>query len=155
MKLRVLAFGSRMPEWVLTGCAEYSKRLPAAHTPEIIELPIAKRNSGKSLSQLIAEEDQRMLGALRQEDFVIALDQAGKSWSTEQLADNLANWQQNGQDLALLIGGPDGLGPECLARANLKWSLSKLTLPHPLVRIVLFEQLYRAWSIQQGHPYHK
>lgn len=144
-----------MPGWVDTGSNEYLKRLPKAYKPELKELPIAKRSSGKSVEQLIAEEGERMLRELRPDDHVVALDQGGRSWSTEQLSAQLSSWQQQGQDLVFLIGGPDGLAKPCLERANQSWALSALTLPHPLVRIVLFEQIYRAWSLLQGHPYHK
>lgn len=155
MKLRIIAVGTRMPAWVEAGCAEYSKRLPTTHTPELQELAVAKRSTGKSLAQVIADEDQRMLAAIRPREHVVALDQGGKSWTTEQLAARWGDWQQQGDDVCLLIGGPDGLGPDCLKKASQRWSLSSLTLPHPLVRVLLFEQFYRAWSIQQGHPYHK
>lgn len=155
MKLRIIAVGTRMPGWVETGCTEFSKRLPPTHTPELHELTVAKRSAGKSLAQVIADEDQRMLAAIRPREHVVALDQGGKNWTTEQLAANWGNWQQQGDDVCLLIGGPDGLGPDCLRKANQRWSLSGLTLPHPLVRVLLYEQFYRAWSIQQGHPYHK
>ncbi len=155
MKLRIIAVGTRMPAWVEAGCAEYSKRLPTTHTPELQELAVAKRSTGKSLAQVIADEDQRMLAAIRPREHVVALDQGGKSWTTEQLAAHWGDWQQQGDDVCLLIGGPDGLGPDCLKKASQRWSLSALTLPHPLVRVLLFEQFYRAWSIQQGHPYHK
>ena len=86
---------------------------------------------------------------------MVALDQRGKAWSTEQLSAELRNWQMDGRDVCLLIGGPDGLGKACVDRADKRWSLSELTLPHPLVRVVLVEQLYRAWSMNQGHPYHR
>lgn len=155
MKLRIVAVGTRMPAWVEAACVEYSKRLPSAHTPELQELAVAKRSAGKSIAQVIADEDQRMLAAIRPREVVVALDQGGKSWTTEQLAANWGSWQQQGDDVCLLVGGPDGLGPDCLKRASQRWSLSELTLPHPLVRVLLFEQFYRAWTIQQGHPYHK
>ncbi len=155
MKIKVLAFGQRMPAWVQDGINEYAKRIPATHKPEIVELAVAKRTSGKSVEQLIHDEDQRMLSAIKPADFVIALDLGGKPWSTEQLAKHWSQWQLNGADVTLLVGGPDGLGAASLKRANQHWSLSALTLPHPLVRVVLMEQFYRAWSIQTGHPYHK
>lgn len=144
-----------MPEWVEEGSAEYFKRLPKAYTPEIVALAPAKRTGGKPIAQLIDDEDQRMLGHIKAKERVIALDKEGRNWSTEQLAGNLSKWQQTGTDVCLLVGGPDGLGPMCLKRAEQKWSLSQLTFPHPLIRVLLAEQLYRAWSIQQGHPYHK
>jgi 23S rRNA (pseudouridine1915-N3)-methyltransferase len=96
-----------------------------------------------------------MLGAVGERERVIALDVAGRGCSTEQLAGQLRDWLQDGRDLSLLIGGPDGLAAECLARADQRWSLSPLTLPHPLVRVLLAEQLYRAWTLVSGHPYHR
>ena len=96
-----------------------------------------------------------MLAALAKDDKVIALDVQGKNWSTEQLAQNLSDWRMDGRNISLLVGGPDGLAGECLQRAESRWSLSALTLPHPLVRIILMEQLYRAWSIISNHPYHR
>ncbi|MCL4128444.1 UNVERIFIED_CONTAM: hypothetical protein GTU68_041739 [Idotea baltica] len=122
-----------MPDWVEAGCNEYLKRLPSELNLEIIELPLA----------------------IGEHDHVIALDVLGKPWSTEQLAEKLQHWQLSGDNFSLLVGGPDGLAPECLKRANSKWSLSALTLPHPLVRILLVEQIYRAGTINAGHPYHR
>ena len=155
MKIKILAFGQRMPAWVQEGVGEYAKRLPGTHKPEIIELAVAKRNSGKTIDKLLQEEDRRMLSAIKTAELVVALDLQGKPWSTEQLAERWSQWQLDGADVTLLVGGPDGLGPKSLERANLHWSLSALTLPHPLVRVVLMEQFYRAWSVQTGHPYHK
>jgi len=144
-----------MPNWVSIASAEYLKRLPPSYTPELLEIAPAKRSAAKSTKQLLADEDKRMLAHIKATDNVVALDKQGKNWSTEQLATKLDGWQQDGADVCLLIGGPDGLGEGCLQRAQQRWSLSNLTFPHPLVRVVLAEQLYRAWTIQQGHPYHK
>ena len=101
------------------------------------------------------QESKRILSQIDASDHVVALDVIGKSWSTPELAEHLASWQQLGSDISLVIGGPDGLDPACLQRANQRWSLSALTLPHPLVRVMLAEQLYRAWTILQNHPYHR
>lgn len=155
MRLRILAVGTKMPDWVESGCNEYLKRLPPELNVEIVELPLGQRGKGADIKRVITREGEAMLKAIGEQDHVIALDVQGKAWSTENLADKLQQWQLSGDNFSLLIGGPDGLAPECLARANSRWSLSALTLPHPLVRILLTEQLYRAWSINAGHPYHR
>ncbi|MGS2722721.1 23S rRNA (pseudouridine(1915)-N(3))-methyltransferase RlmH [Porticoccus sp. GXU_MW_L64] len=155
MRLKIVAVGTKMPAWVEAGTEEYSKRLPPELKLEWHELALGQRGKGADLKRAIAREGEAMLKAIGRSDRVVALDVKGKPWSTEQLATQLADWQFQGCNYSFLIGGPDGLAPECLARADLKWSLSPLTLPHPLVRIVLAEQLYRAWTINAGHPYHK
>lgn len=154
MKLKLLAVGTRMPQWVETGFNEYHKRMPAELKLETIEIPLSPRGNGSS-SQSKESQGQAILKHIDKQDRVVALDVLGKSMSTESLATQLANWQMNGQDICLLIGGPDGLSADCLQRADIKWSLSDLTLPHPLVRVLLMEQLYRAWTINQNHPYHR
>lgn len=155
MRLRILAVGTRMPDWVTEGCKEYRKRLPPEIRVELVELPLGPRAKGQPVERAIEREGEAMLKAIQPGDGVIALDVPGKPWSTEQLARQLRAWQESGANHNLLIGGPDGLAPACLARADQSWSLSPLTLPHPLVRILVMEQLYRAWSINAGHPYHK
>ena len=154
MKLKFLAVGTRMPQWVETGFNEYHKRMPAELKLETIEIPLSSKGKG-SANPSKESQGQAILKHISKQDRVVALDVLGKSMSTESLATQLANWQMNGQDICLLIGGPDGLSAECLQRADTKWSLSDLTLPHPLVRVLLMEQLYRAWTINQNHPYHR
>ena len=154
MKLKLLAVGTRMPSWVETGFEEYRKRMPAELKIDLIEIPLSSKGKGSS-NQSKETQGQAILKIVNKQDRVIALDVLGKSMSTETLATQLANWQMNGQDICLLIGGPDGLSTDCLERADMKWSLSDLTLPHPLVRILLMEQLYRAWTINKNHPYHR
>ena len=154
MKLKLLAVGTRMPQWVETGFNEYHKRMPAELKLETIEIPLSPKGMG-SANPSKESQGQAILKHIGKQDRVVALDVLGKSMSTESLATQLANWQMNGQDICLLIGGPDGLSAECLQRADTKWSLSDLTLPHPLVRVLLMEQLYRAWTINQNHPYHR
>ena len=144
-----------MPGWVLAGYQEYEKRLPSELNVELVEIPMAQRRKGEAPDQAVATEGKAILKALSRGDHVIALAVAGKPWSTEQLAENLREWQGSGNNISLLIGGPDGLDKNCLERANQQWSLSTMTLPHPLVRVMLIEQLYRAWSINAGHPYHR
>ncbi|NIB41817.1 23S rRNA (pseudouridine(1915)-N(3))-methyltransferase RlmH [Pseudomaricurvus alkylphenolicus] len=155
MRFKIIAVGTRMPGWVEEGYLDYAKRLPRDFSVEVVELPLGPRGKNASIEKAIAREGSQMLAAIPKGDKVIALDVKGKPWSTEKLADNLAAWSMECSNYSILIGGPDGLAPECLARADAKWSLSALTLPHPLVRIVLIEQLYRAWSILNRHPYHK
>lgn len=155
MKLRILAVGTRMPDWVEAGCDEYGKRMPPELRIQAVEIALGNRGKNQPAAKAIEAESQALLKALGARDFVVALDVLGKTMSTEKLAAALSNWQMDGRDISLLIGGPDGLSADCLARADLRWSLSDLTLPHPLVRIVLMEQLYRAWTINANHPYHR
>ena len=155
MRLRIIAVGSKMPGWVQSGYTEYAKRLPNELHLELIEIPLGARRKNEAPDRAIASEGEAMLKAVGQGDRVIALEVKGKPWGTDQLAHNLRDWQGSGDNFSLLIGGPDGLAQSCIARANISWSLSALTLPHPLVRIILIEQLYRAWSINAGHPYHR
>ncbi len=155
MKIRLIAIGGKMPRWVTEGYNEYAKRFPAEVSFELIELPLGHRGKGADLARAKKQEGDQMLAAIPKGDRVIALEVGGKSWSTEQLAEQLESWQMDGRNVSLLVGGPEGLDGRCVALADQKWSLSALTLPHPLVRVLLVEQLYRACTILQGHPYHK
>lgn len=155
MRLSVITVGSKMPGWVNEGVQQYSKRLPRELKLQWCELPLARRGKDSKPEQLRAQEGDQILKAIPAGDQVLALDVRGNSWSTEQLAEELRGWQMSGDNYSLLIGGPDGLSDECLQRAQRRWSLSALTLPHPLVRILLAEQLYRAWTITVNHPYHR
>lgn len=155
MRLSIFAVGTRMPDWVAAGCTEYGKRMPPELRIKTIEIALGTRVKSQSSSKAIETESRAILKAIGEKDFVVALDVFGKSMSTTLLASNLAKWQMDGHDVSLLIGGPDGLSADCLDRANMHWSLSDLTLPHPLVRILLMEQLYRAWTINANHPYHR
>lgn len=155
MRLHLIAVGNRMPGWVEQGYAEYAKRLPADCALQLHEIAPGKRTKGADLERARREEGEKMLAALPKGAYVVALEVGGRDWSTEDLAQRLAEWRQLGRDVALLVGGPEGLADTCRARADVQWSLSRLTLPHPLVRIVLAEQVYRAWSLLQGHPYHR
>ncbi|MCL4154804.1 UNVERIFIED_CONTAM: hypothetical protein GTU68_042174 [Idotea baltica] len=134
MKLNLLAVGNKMPDW---------------------EIAPAKRGKSGNAKQWMQEEGDRILTAIPSNHHVVSLDVAGKPWNTKQLAKQLDQWLADGRDVSLLIGGPDGLSEKCSQRADQKWSLSALTLPHPIVRIVLAEQLYRAWTVLQNHPYHR
>jgi 23S rRNA (pseudouridine1915-N3)-methyltransferase len=151
----LLAAGTRLPEWVNTGFREYQKRLRAPLTLDLEEIPIATRRAGENPDRAVAREGERMLAALSSKDYVVALEVQGVSMSTEKLGAWLAERMREGKPLAFLIGGPDGLAAECQKRADRSWSLSPLTLPHALVRVVVAEQIYRAMSLLSGHPYHR
>ena len=155
MRLTVIAVGTRMPSWVEQGVTEYARRLPRVLKLQWREIPVARRAGDATSAQLCEREGRQILRALDSGDRVIALDVRGKRLSTEDLADSLRSWQMDGDNVSFLVGGPDGLSPEVLQRAHQRWSLSDLTLPHPLVRVVLVEQLYRAWTITANHPYHR
>lgn len=155
MRVSLIAVGTRMPAWVEAGVNEYRKRLPPELQLDIREIALAKRGKNADIARAMQQEGSAMLAAIAPRDVVIALDVQGKSIGTEQLAARLAQWQLSGDNFSLLVGGPDGLAPECLERARERWSLSALTLPHPLVRVLIAEQLYRAWSINNNHPYHR
>lgn len=155
MRLKLIAVGTRMPSWVTEAYAEYAKRLPRELSLELVEIPLGPRHKTSAPSAAIAKESAAILAAIDEGDRVIALEVKGKDWSTEQLSGQLAHWQMDGFNVSLLVGGPDGLSDACRDRADVHWSLSRLTLPHPLVRVVLAEQIYRAWSILANHPYHK
>lgn len=153
MRIRLIAVGTRMPGWVKQGFEAYAKRMPKGCQLELVEIPPGKRQRGAE--RAMVDEEKAILGRINRDDAVIGLDVTGKPWSTEKLAENMHDWLADGRDRALLIGGPDGLTSECLSRAEQRWSLSALTLPHPLVRIIVAEQLYRANSLLNNHPYHR
>ncbi|MEZ5504242.1 MAG: 23S rRNA (pseudouridine(1915)-N(3))-methyltransferase RlmH [Halioglobus sp.] len=155
MRIRIIAVGTRMPGWVSEGIAQYSKRLPRELKLHWCEIPLARRTKESPALQASAMEGEQMLKAIPSGERVIALDVEGKRLSTEQVASQLQSWQMSGANYNFLIGGPAGWSSECLARADQRWSLSNLTLPHPLVRVLLAEQLYRAWTITVNHPYHR
>lgn len=155
MKVRLVAVGERMPDWVETGYAEYARRLADDIRLELVEIPAQKRTKSSDLARLRETEGERMVAALKPGDRVIALDVRGRSLSTEALAEELRRTLPEGRDIALLVGGPEGLAECALARAAERWSLSALTLPHPLVRVLVAEQVYRGWSLLRGHPYHR
>jgi 23S rRNA (pseudouridine1915-N3)-methyltransferase len=152
-RLRLLAVGTRMPGWVQEGFEEYRKRLPREWALELREIPLARR--GADVARAVREEGDALLAALDGDELVVALEVGGKPLSTTDISSRLGRWREDGQRAAFLVGGPDGLSDACRARAREQWSLSRLTLPHPLVRILLAEQLYRAWSLMAGHPYHR
>lgn len=155
MQLHLIAIGNRMPAWVEQGYQDYAKRLPPECALVLHEIPAGKRGKNADIARLTRQEGEKMAAAIPKGTRVVALEVGGRAWSTEQLSARLDSWMGEGRDVALLVGGPEGLEPGLSAAADERWSLSPLTLPHPLVRIVLAEQLYRAWSILKGHPYHR
>ncbi|MES2719935.1 MAG: 23S rRNA (pseudouridine(1915)-N(3))-methyltransferase RlmH [Pseudomonadota bacterium] len=155
MKIRLLAVGTKMPEWINTGFDDYAKRLTDDVRLEVVEIPAGKRGKNADIARLTEKEGEAQLAAIGSNDRVIALEVGGQALSTEELSKMLGHWLQEGRNISLLIGGPEGLSPAASARADQQWSLSRLTLPHPLVRVLLAEQLYRAWTLLKGHPYHR
>jgi len=155
MRLRLICVGQKMPDWVSQGYHDYARRMPPELPLELVEIPMAHRGKNPDIPRLMQKESDAILSAAGARDRVVALEVGGRSWSTEKLATQLEGWQQDGRDVSFLVGGPDGLAEPCRQRADQLWSLSALTLPHPLVRILLAEQLYRAWSITRNHPYHR
>jgi len=155
MNINLIAIGNKMPHWVNEGYQEFSKRLPNEFKLNLVEILALKRTKNTNINQIIEQEGKALLAAVPKNNRIIVLDIEGKSWSTEKLAENLQQWREESRDISLLIGGPEGLSDECLKKAEIKWSLSDLTFPHPLVRVIVAEQLYRAWTILTNHPYHR
>ena len=155
MRIQILAVGQKMPGWIETGYKEYAQRMPAEAKLELKEIAPGKRGKNADISRILEEEGERIRAAIPKSSHIVVLDVKGRSYSTEQLAQRMNDWMHSGQDICLLIGGPEGLSEHCRSLANEKWSLSALTFPHPLVRVILAEQLYRAWSVLRNHPYHR
>ena len=154
MKLRLIAVGAKSPDWVNAGFSDYARRMPRECALELVEIAPANRKGWPS-ERVLADEGARILARVGRADRVVALDVVGKACSTEQLAKKLDNWRMQGGDVSFLIGGADGLDHSCLDRADESISLSDMTFPHQLVRVMLAEQLYRAWTVLHGHPYHR
>jgi 23S rRNA (pseudouridine1915-N3)-methyltransferase len=154
MKLKVISVGHKMPGWVEAACAEYIKRMPRELTVEIIEIKPDKRTDGKNSAIVQEAEAKRILKATNK-DYLVACDERGTEKTTVQLAAMMKSWQEMGRDVSIIVGGADGLDPSLIKQADWCWSLSKLTLPHAFVRVLLTEQLYRAHTIIQNHPYHR
>lgn len=155
MRATLIAVGTGMPAWVVAGFDDYARRLSHWLPLSLVELPPGERGKGRDLQRAIDEEARRLRAAVPKGAHVVVLDGRGRSHGSEQLAERLAHWRMQGRDLAFLIGGPDGFAPTLRAEADEAWSLGPLTLPHPLVRIVVAEQLYRAAAILANHPYHR
>lgn len=155
MKLIVAAVGTRLPDWMNAGFAEYAKRMPRELPLELAEIKPEPRTTGKTVAAMMAAEAKRIEAALPPRCRRIALDERGEALDTQALAQRLGQWQDGGDDIAFLIGGPDGLDPALKQSAHEKLRLSALTLPHGLARVVLAEAIYRAHSLRCGHPYHR
>lgn len=155
MKLLIVSVGHKMPGWIATGFNEYAKRMPREAKLELLELKPEPRSSGKTTEQIIEAEAQRILAALPPHCLRIALDERGAQPTTRQLATQMQDWMREGMDVAFIIGGADGLHPSVKQGAQRLMALSALTLPHALVRVLLAEQLYRAYSLMHNHPYHR
>ena len=155
MRIVLIAVGVRMPAWVQASYADYAGRLPREWGLRLTEVAPARHAKKADRKRLLQQEAERLRAAIPAGARTVALDVTGEQWDTPELAARLSDWLNGGRDLALLVGGPEGIDPSLLAAAEQRWSLSKLTFPHPLVRVMLAEQLYRAWSILHNHPYHR
>jgi len=155
MRLIIAAVGTRMPEWVETGYAEFAKRLPRDCPMDLVEVKAEPRSTGKTPAVMMAAEAERLRAALPTRRRLVILDEHGDDLTTRQLSERMRKWMQEGDDVAFVIGGPDGLDPALKGEAREKLRLSSLTLPHAMVRVLLAEALYRAWSLLNNHPYHR
>lgn len=155
LKITIISLNNKLPDWIITGSNEYLKRFKEGLQVKLIELPLTHRNKNSDINRVLDKESAQLLSSIPNGAFKIALDSRGTSFNSEELALKITKIQQYNSHLCLLIGGPEGLSQEVLNICADKWSLSKLTLPHPLVRIFLLETLYRSWSIMNNHPYHK
>lgn len=155
MRITILAVGTRMQRWVYDGVDAYSKRMPVQIQMRVMEIPTGTRSTRATAEAAKEKEAEKLLKKAGSADLTIALDESGQAFSSMELANQMQDWLNQVPHVAILIGGPDGLTEACKRKVDRLWSLSHLTLPHGLVRIVLAEQLYRAWTILQGHPYHR
>lgn len=155
MHIRLIAVGDRQPSWVDAAFTDYVARLPRQWQFRVETIATAKRQKSAPVESAIDIEGEKILGKIKPAEHVIVLDERGKQFSSKELAAELEDWQTVGVDLVFVIGGPDGVSAELLTRANTRWSLSKLTLPHGMARVLYAEQIYRAWSLSTGHPYHR
>ncbi|MCH9745769.1 MAG: 23S rRNA (pseudouridine(1915)-N(3))-methyltransferase RlmH [Proteobacteria bacterium] len=154
MKIDLVVIGKKMPDWIQTGINHYQKQLPAQLNFSLIALE-AQRRKGKNITQIKELEGELILKAVKGAQLIIAFDERGKQHTTKAIAQNLNNWQQNGEHIALIIGGADGLSDSVKSSANQLWGLSNLTLPHSMARLLAVEQIYRAHSLLTNHPYHR
>jgi len=154
MRVRLLSVGTRMPDWINAGVHDYARRLPRQWAFALAEVPVSRRRLPDP-GRCKTDEGERLMATLSGDTHVVALDERGNHWRTAELVSKIEEWMQFGLDLTFMIGGPDGLSPACMKRANERWSLSALTLPHALARVIVLEQLYRASTILRNHPYHR
>ena len=155
MKLQLIAVGTKMPNWITVGYQEYARRFPKEMSLTLIEVPAGKRGKNVDINRILEKEGALMLAAVPKGNKIITLEIKGNSWTTEMLADEMRKWQLDSRNISLLIGGPEGLSAECIHKSEQRWSLSPLTMPHPIVRVIVAESLYRAFSVIQNHPYHR
>ena len=155
MKINIIAIGNKMPDWVEDASQDFVKRMPSEIKINSILLPLIKRGKNSDIPRIVRDESRKLLAAVPKDSVLVVLDVLGKSVTTMKLSSLLETWLQQGQDVSIVIGGPDGVSDEILSKASLKISLSELTFPHTLVRVILLEQIYRAWSILNNHPYHR
>ncbi len=155
MHIRLLAVGDRQPAWVNDAYATYAERLPREWKFRLDTIPTVRRSKNDKSRQAMEAEGKEVLARVQDAEQVVLLDERGKPLSSNALASKLTDWQRDGRDLCLVIGGPDGVSDACRGRADFTWSLSAMTLPHGLARVLVVEALYRAWSMNSGHPYHR
>ncbi|MEE1672634.1 MULTISPECIES: 23S rRNA (pseudouridine(1915)-N(3))-methyltransferase RlmH [Agarivorans] len=155
MKIQLVAVGTKMPAWVETAYQEYARRFPKDMPLELVEVKAGNRGKNADIKRILDKEGEATLAVIPKGNRVVTLEVTGKAWTTPQLAKQLDSWKMDGRDVSLLIGGPEGLAPSCTSIAEQRWSLSALTLPHPMVRVIVAETLYRAWSVTANHPYHR
>ena len=155
MHIRLIAVGDRQPSWVDDAFGNYSTRFPREWKFRLDTIPTARRGKNDKSDQAVQAEGRQILAKIDPAEQVVLLDERGREFTSPEFAGKFASWQADGRDLCFIIGGPDGVSADCRDRATLCWSLSKLTLPHGLARVLFAEQLYRAWSLQAGHPYHR
>jgi 23S rRNA (pseudouridine1915-N3)-methyltransferase len=155
VKVNLIAIGNKMPDWVNIASDDFLKRLPSEIKVNEIFLPLIKRGKNPDISRIVRDESRKLLNAVPKDSVLVVLDVLGKKVTTMKFSEMLGSWLEQNQNISIIIGGPDGVSDELLAKASIKISLSELTFPHPLVRVVLLEQIYRAWSILNNHPYHR
>ena len=155
MRITLYAVGNKMPGWIAEGFKEYARRFPRDLSFELVEITPGKRGKNADIARILEKEGEQTLAAVPKGARIVTLEVTGKPWDTHQLAGQLTKWQHDGREVALLVGGPEGLAPACIKASEQKWSLSPLTLPHPMVRVIVAESLYRAWSLNNNHPYHR
>ena len=155
MHVRLIAVGDKQPSWVDTAFGEYAGRLPRQWKFRLDKIATGQRTKGGGAKSARELEGRKLLASIRSDDFVVLLDERGEALSSRELGERLGDWQSAGRNLCFVIGGPDGVSIECANRADFRWSLSRMTLPHGLARVMFGEQLYRGWTLTQGHPYHR
>jgi len=155
MHVRLIAVGDKQPSWVDTAFGEYAGRLPRQWKFRLDTIAAGQRTKGGGAKSARELEGRKLLAGIRSDDFVVLLDERGEALSSRELGERLGDWQSAGRNVCFVIGGPDGVSIECGNRADFRWSLSRMTLPHGLARVMFGEQLYRGWTLTQGHPYHR